>query len=203
MSPPLEKRDERDESAVPDSAAAPAKSADPPAASSDQPIDQPFLDDVYDQLRAIARARLSDESNSSLQCTDLVHEAYLRMVDHPAIKSRSRAAFFHCAAEAMRRVLIDHARTRKRLKRGGGVKPTVIDVAQLARDGDSNEILALDEAICRLEAQQPESARIVKLRFFTGLTVEEAAEVTGLSTRTVKREWAYARAWLFRELSLQ
>lgn len=163
--------------------------------------EEPFLDDVYDQLRAIARARLSDESNSSLQCTDLVHEAYLRLVDHPAIRSRSRAVFFHCAAEAMRRVLIDHARTRKRLKRGGGVKPLVVDVAQLAREGDSQEIMALDEAICRLEAQQPESARVVKLRFFTGLSVDETAEMTGMSPRTVKREWAFARAWLFRELS--
>ena len=159
-----------------------------------------FLDELYDQLRAIARARLASETNYSLQCTDLVHEAYLRLATHPALQSRNRAVFFHCAAEAMRRVLIDHARGRATQKRGAGRKPVAIDVAQLGEDGDPDEIVALNEAICRLEVEQPVAAQIVKLRFFTGLTVEETAAITALSPRTVKREWQYARAWLFRAM---
>jgi RNA polymerase sigma factor (TIGR02999 family) len=161
-----------------------------------------LLAQVYDQLRAIARARLSHESpGHSLQATELVHEAYLKLQNHPALGGSDRARFFHAAAEAMRRILIDHARTKGRVKRGGGIKREILnDVADLAADGGADEILALDEAICRLEQQDADAARVVRLRFFAGLDIAETAEALGVSDRTVKRDWQFARAWLFREL---
>ena len=164
--------------------------------------DGELLAQVYDQLRAIARARLAHEApGHSLQATELVHEAYLKLRGDLPAGDSDRARFFHLAAEAMRRILIDHARAKGRAKRGGGsAKRSAADVAELAADQDPDEILALDEAIQRLETQEPDSARIVKLRFFAGLTVPEVAQITGMSERTVKREWQYARAWLFREL---
>jgi RNA polymerase sigma factor (TIGR02999 family) len=172
-----------------------------PAASDDGQI----LAQVYDQLRAIARARLSREApGHSLQATELVHEAFLKLQHHPSIMHAERGRFFGAAAEAMRRILIDHARTKGRAKRGGGRKRSVsdiADVAQLASEQDPDQILALDEAICRLEKEEPQAANVVKLRFFAGLSVAETAEITGLSERTVKREWQFARAWMFRELA--
>ncbi len=161
-----------------------------------------LLAQVYDQLRAIARARLSHESpGHSLQATELVHEAFLKLQNHPALGGSDRARFFHAAAEAMRRILIDHARTKGRVKRGGGIKREILnDVADLAADGGADEILALDEAICRLEQQDADAARVVRLRFFAGLDIAETAEALGVSDRTVKRDWQFARAWLFREL---
>jgi RNA polymerase sigma factor (TIGR02999 family) len=163
--------------------------------------DGELLAEAYDQLRAIARARLAHEApGHSLQATELVHEAYLKLRGNLSARDADHARFFHMAAEAMRRILIDHARTKGRVKRGGGAKRCAADVAELAADQDPDEILALDEAIHRLEQREPDSARIVKLRFFAGLTVPEVAEITGMSERTVKREWQYARAWLFREM---
>jgi len=163
--------------------------------------DGQLLSQVYDQLRAIARARLAHESpGHSLQATELVHEAYLKLRGNLSAREADRARFFHLAAEAMRRILIDHARGKGRAKRGAGAKRSAADVAELASDQDPDEILALDDAIHRLEEQEPETARIVKLRFFAGLTVPEVAEIAGISERSVKREWQYARAWLFREL---
>jgi RNA polymerase sigma factor (TIGR02999 family) len=174
-----------------------------PASSEHAPegADGALLSQVYDQLRGIARARLAKERvGHSLQATELVHEAYLKLQNHPSLLQADRAQFFHAAAEAMRRILIDHARTRGRVKRGGGMKRTVSDVAELAEDADPDQIVALDEVISRLEAEEPQGAAVLKLRFFTGLSVAETATVLGMSERTVKREWQYARAWLFREL---
>jgi RNA polymerase sigma factor (TIGR02999 family) len=172
----------------------------PPDAPQHEP-DRQLLAQVYDQLRAVARARLARESpGHSLQATELVHEAYLKLQHHPSILKADRGRFFGAAAEAMRRILIDHARTKGRVKRGGNRKRSVSDVAELAAESDPDQILALDEAICRLEQTEPQAAQVVKLRFFAGLSVAETAEVTGLSERTVKREWQFARAWMYRAL---
>lgn len=163
--------------------------------------DEAFLVQVYDQLRALARARLANERRGhSLQATELVHEAFLKLRKDHAMSGQDRAAFFRAAAEAMRRVLIDHARGKGRAKRGGGSKRVLRDVAELAEEQDSAEVMALEEAVCRLEEQEPQAALVLKLRFYAGMSVPETAEATGLSERTVKREWQYARAWLFRAL---
>jgi RNA polymerase sigma-70 factor, ECF subfamily len=157
---------------------------------------------LHEQLRAIARRRLSDQSpGQTLQATALVNEAYLKLRDNPSIAGLEHARFLALAADVMRKILIDHARARGRQKRGGGRPRQLLDVASLADDQDSELTLALDDAICRLEELDASAARIVKLRFFAGLSVEETAQATGLSPRTVKREWQFARAWLQRELS--
>jgi RNA polymerase sigma factor (TIGR02999 family) len=161
---------------------------------------------VYAQLRHIAEMRLASQpAGHTLQATALVHEAYLKLQNHPSVFGLERAHFFRVAAEAMRQILIDHARSKGRQKRGGGAGGTarrhaVADVAQLAAEQDPEEILALEEALRRFEQLEPRAAEVVKLRFFAGLTVEEASEVTGLSVRTVNREWKFARAWLFKAL---
>jgi RNA polymerase sigma factor (TIGR02999 family) len=164
--------------------------------------DQRLLGEVYEQLRNIARQRLASESpGHTLQATALVHEAYLKLQQNSSVFALDRARFVMAAAEAMRRILIDHARTRGRVKRGGGAKRDPTDIADLADDADPEQILALDEAICRLEQQDSQAAQVVKLRFFAGLSVEEAARSLGISERTVKRDWQFARAWLFRAMS--
>jgi RNA polymerase sigma factor (TIGR02999 family) len=153
---------------------------------------------VYDELRSLARARLRHERPvHTLRATGLVHEAYLRLVASDAPPWRDRAHFFRAAAEAMRRILIDYARRRGRIKRGGGrIQVTLGDIG--AGEGmPLEEILALDEAIQRLEGKDPRMAEIVRLRFFAGLSVEEVANALEISTRTVKRDWAVARAWLY------
>lgn len=157
---------------------------------------------VYDQLRVIAHARLAQQApGHTLQTTALVHEAFLKMREHSTIIAGEPARFFCVAAEAMRQILIDHARAKGRLKRGGKRnRRQFADVAELAESNDPTEILALDEALSRLEVEQPRAAQVVKLRFFAGLTLEETAATMQLSERTIKREWQYARAWLFRAL---
>ena len=176
----------------------------PPPTAAGAQDDSQLLAQVYDQLRTIARARLARERvGHSLQATELVHEAFLKLQRHPSLMQSDRARFFHAAAEAMRQILIDHARSKGRIKRGGGMKRTVMDVAdvaELAEEQDPDQILALDEAIRRVEGEEPQAAQVLKLRFFTGLSVAETAELMGLSERTVKREWQYARAWMFRAL---
>jgi RNA polymerase sigma factor (TIGR02999 family) len=156
---------------------------------------------VYDQLRAIARARMADEHvGHSLQATALVHEAYLRLhKDLPLLKS-DRPRFFRAAAESMRRILIDHARKKARIKRGAGRKRVVTDVSDLAALPDPDHIVALDELVKRLEAEEPQTAAVLKLRYYAGLSVPDTAAATGLSERTVKREWRYARAWMIQAL---
>jgi RNA polymerase sigma factor (TIGR02999 family) len=157
---------------------------------------------VYEQLRALARRRMAEERvDHTLQTTGLVHEAYLRLEAGGQVKWSSRGQFFLAAAEAMRRILIEHARARGKLKRGGGRQRVLLNVLDLASDEQIPEILALDEALSRLEEVSPDVAAVVRLRFYAGLSVEETAQALGVSARTVKREWTYARAILYRELS--
>lgn len=157
---------------------------------------------VYDELRKLATVKLAQEKpGQTLQATALVHEAYLRLVGGQESKNwDGRGHFFAAAAEAMRRILIDQAR-HKRSDRGGGGRQRceLSDDARVALPV-SDELLDLDEALTRLSAVDPQAAELVKLRVFAGLKVEEAAAVQGVSSRTAKRDWAYARAWLGREL---
>jgi RNA polymerase sigma factor (TIGR02999 family) len=153
---------------------------------------------VYSQLRAIAQSRLRYERpDHSLEATALVHEAYLRLLsgDYPTWNDRQH--FYRAAAEAMRRILIEHARSRVRAKRGGKQARVPLSGLSLATDQDPAEILALDDAIRRLGEQDPMAAEVVRLRFFAGLSVQETAQTLEVSERTVKREWAVARAWLY------
>jgi RNA polymerase sigma factor (TIGR02999 family) len=132
----------------------------------------------------------------------LVHEAYLRLVDSEKAQHwNSRGHFFAAAAEAMRRILVESARSKKAERRGGGRKRVAVEVADLAAPPNEPKLLALDEALAKLEGQHPAKAQLVKLRYFAGLSIREAAEVLGISTATADRYWAYARAWLQREMT--
>lgn len=154
---------------------------------------------VYNELRAIARARIAQQKpGHTLQPTALVNEAWMKLHGH---FNDASPAFFKTAAEAMRQILIDHARSKGRVKRGGGIKRELADVAEIGEETDPDQILALDEALCRLESQDAQAAEIVKMRFFAGLSVEETAAALGVSERTVKRDWQFARAWLFEQLA--
>jgi RNA polymerase sigma factor (TIGR02999 family) len=156
---------------------------------------------VYQELRQLAQARMAHErTEHTLQATALVHEAYLRLVGNDEIDWANRAHFFHAAAEAMRRILIEHARAKGGPQRGGGRKKLPLDVVDLAVEADPAQIMALDEAISRLEQDDADAARVVRLRFYAGLSVEEVAKTVGASPRTVKRDWAYARAFLIQAL---
>lgn len=158
---------------------------------------------VYDELhRRAARAMRREAGEHTLQATALVHEAYLRLVDQRRAGWRNRAQFMGVAAEVMRRILVDHARTRLAAKRGGGVQCVTLDEAHddVAANGGGLDILDLHEALERLAALDPPQAHVVELRYFGGLSIEETAEVMQTSPATVKREWAIARAWLRREL---
>jgi len=163
---------------------------------------------VYDELRKLAAQRLASEKRGqTLQATALVHEAYLRLVqsgDASAPRAQrwdTRCHFFAAAAEAMRRILIEKARRKRRLKRGGQLKRIDLEHVELTLDGPSDDLIALDEALAKLALEHPEKAELVKLRYFAGLTVNEAAKLLGISTSTADRHWTYARAWLFRELT--
>jgi RNA polymerase sigma factor (TIGR02999 family) len=166
-----------------------------------QAVDQ-LLPALYQELRQLAAHKLSREKpGQTLQATALVHEAYLRLVgtDNPTWKSRTH--FFAAAAEAMRRILIENARRKSRLKRGKGYQRVGLHQAAIAIEGDSDDLLALDEALGKLEASDKTKADLVKLHYFGGLTMEQAAELLGISPRTAKRYWAYARARLYEEIS--
>ena len=170
------------------------------AASGDKAAADDLLPLVYEQLRRAAQLDLARErADHTLSATALVHEAYLKLVGPRDVAWANRAHFYAAAAEAMRRIVLDHARARGR--RGGARVPIeeVRDVASLA-GADSEQILAVDEAIQRLASEDPEAAALVRLRFYGGLSVDEAAAATGLSPRTAARLWTYARAVLFREL---
>src|SRR5262249_6903640 len=149
-------------------------------------------------LRAIAQQRMAGERAShTLQATALVHEAYLRLLGRQGIEWAGRAHFFRAAAEAMRKILIDHARARKADKRGGGNAALAIgSVLALAADADPRGILALDDAMVRLEHVDAQAAAVVRLRFYAGLGEEAVAETLSISGRTVRRDWAFARGWL-------
>jgi RNA polymerase sigma factor (sigma-70 family) len=182
---------------------------------------------VYDELRKLAAARLAHENpGQTLQATALVHEAYLRLIAKPGVRSQesgvskeggqpsltpdpcpltsafnSRGHFFAAAAEAMRRILVEQARRKDRLKHGGGHGRVDLDSqAAVSAEPDQN-LLALDDALARLEVDEPAAAEVVKLRYFAGLTIEEAAKALGISVRTANRHWAFARAWLYQQLT--
>ena len=160
---------------------------------------------VYDELRKLAAQKLAQEKpGQTLQATALVHEAYLRLVQSPQREQgqswNTRGHFFAAAAEAMRRILIDNARRKARAKHGGDRRRIDLDEA-LAVAGPQEDLLALDEALASLAQQQPAKAELVKLRYFAGLSLEEAAACLGISQATAKRYWAVARAWLFAALS--
>ena len=158
---------------------------------------------IYDELRRIAGAQMRRERvGHTLQATAVVHEAYMRLAGEQEIEWQSRAHFFAIAAKTMRRVLRDYARQRHAGKRGGeGARKVDIDAELLIEDDRLEDVVALDEVLTRLTEMDPEQGRIVELRFFAGLNVEETAEVMGISPRTVKREWRLAKAWLDRELA--
>jgi len=158
---------------------------------------------VYDELRKLAAQKMSREApGQTLQATALVHEAWLRLGGDQQPAWQNRAHFFAAAAEAMRRILIDNARRKKALRHGGQAERVNLDLdsLELAAGMDDEQLLALYEALERLAAHDAAKAELVKLRFFAGLTIEEAAKVLGLSEPTAKRYWAYARAWLYREI---
>lgn len=153
---------------------------------------------VYDELRKLAAQRLASEKpGQTLQATALVHEAYLRLVDTEKVRTwDSRGHFFAAAAEAMRRILIDRARHKKSTRAGGGRRRVEMDEAELVIDAPRVDLLALDEALKQLEARDPRKAALVKLRYFAGLTHEQAAKVLGISVATAKNDWVYAKTWL-------
>jgi RNA polymerase sigma factor (TIGR02999 family) len=158
---------------------------------------------VYDELRRLAAQKLAQEApGQTLQATALVHEAYVRLVDvDKAQRWDSRGHFFAAAAEAMRRILVENARRHQAAKRGGGLER--IDLPELAESAtdDPVDLVALDEALKRLETLHPQKAQVVKLRFFAGCRLEEAAQLLGISRSTAQRHWTYARAWLFGQLN--
>ncbi len=158
---------------------------------------------VYNDLRRLAASKLARESlTQTLNATALVHEAYVHLVGGQNGQSwEGRGHFFAAAAEAMRRILIMSARRRQAAKRGGGLKRVELESALLSADGYDERLVILDEALARLEQKHPDKARLVKLRFYAGLTNAQAAELMGVSNTTAVRHWAYARAWLKREMA--
>ena len=160
---------------------------------------------VYNELRQLAVQRLAQEKpGQTLQATALVHEAYLRLVDVEKVQRwDSRGHFFAAAAEAMRRILVESARGKQRLKRGGDLKRLNLDDQDIVNSADADELLDLDEQITKLGDEDPEAARIVTLRYYAGLSIDEAAQVMGISRTTAYEHWAYARGWLRCALSGQ
>jgi RNA polymerase sigma factor (TIGR02999 family) len=156
---------------------------------------------VYDELRKLAARKLAQEKpGQTLQATALVHDAYLRLVGGGDPGWNGRGHFFAAAAEAMRRILVNRARDKRRLKRGGGRERVDLDEVAIGPEGDRLDLLALDEALDTLAREEPACAELVKLRFFAGLTQEESANALGVTRRTADRYWAFARAWLLQAL---
>jgi RNA polymerase sigma factor (TIGR02999 family) len=157
---------------------------------------------VYDELRRLASQRLANESpGQTLQATALVHEAYLRLVDtERQQKWDSRGHFFAAAAEAMRRILVENARRKGRIKHGGQQQRVELQDDQPMAETPSEDLLALDEALANFEREQPDKAQLIKLRYFAGLTEEQAAEAMGISRATASRYWTFGRAWLYKEI---
>ncbi|HYV26270.1 MAG TPA: sigma-70 family RNA polymerase sigma factor [Candidatus Eisenbacteria bacterium] len=171
-----------------------AQQGDPNAAAELLPL-------VYDELRKLAAQKMAHEAaGQTLQPTALVHEAWLRLAGSQQQWS-GRGHFFAAAAEAMRRILIDRARKRNRERHGASLQRVNLDSVDLAATSDDETLLALDDALTKLAAEAPEKAELIKLRYFTGLSIAEAARALGISDATAKRHWAYARAWLYCELT--
>jgi RNA polymerase sigma factor (TIGR02999 family) len=159
---------------------------------------------VYQELRRLAAHKMANEpAGHTLQATALVHEAWLKLVDSPAQSWQNRAHFFGAAAEAMRRILIARARRKNAQRRGSGAEHLDADAIEIAGPAPDDQLLALNEALDRFAALEPQQAELVKLRYFVGLKIEEAAEVLGISEATAKRWWTYAKAWLFNEIRSQ
>jgi len=157
---------------------------------------------VYEELRRqAARYLRREQAGHTLQTTALIHEAYVRLVDQRNVQWQNRAHFFGIAGQMMRRILVDHARAKKRVKRGGSDLRVSLGEATVAVQDQGLDIVALDEALERLAQLDEQQSRVVELRFFSGLTVEETAAVMGISKATVKRDWSMAKAWLHRELA--
>jgi len=157
---------------------------------------------VYDELHALAARYLRGERpDHTLQPTALVHEAYMRLTDQRCVDWSNRAQFFGIAAETMRRILVNHAHAHRAAKRGGGATPVTLDDAGLAAEAPDVDLVALDEALTALAGLDARQARVVELRYFAGLSIEETADVLAISPATVKREWSVARAYLNRELA--
>ena len=157
---------------------------------------------VYNELRRMAAHKMANEpAGHTLQPTALVHEAWLQLVDSPNQSWQNRAHFFGAAAEAMRRLLIARARRKHTQRRGSGAAHFDVDELEIASPAPDDQLLALNDALDRFAKLEPQQAELVKLRYFVGLKIEEAAEVLGISPATAKRWWAYARAWLFNEIS--
>ena len=157
---------------------------------------------VYEELKRIAGGQLrSERPGHTLQATALVHEAYLKLVGQRDVAWQNRAHFFGVAAQVMRRILLDYAKERVRDKRGGAIRRTLLDEALLVSEDRASSLVDIDEALTRLEQLDPRQAKVVELRFFGGLSVEETSEAMNISAPTVKREWAMAKAWLYRELA--
>ena len=160
-------------------------------------VAQKLMPFVYDELRSLAEHYLRAERRGhTLQPTALVHEAFMRLIDQSRVDWRGKTHFFAVGAEAMRRILIDHGRARKRDKRGGGWKRVVLNEAESPQETLDTDLVALNDALEKLKALDEEQARIVELRFFGGLTVQEVADVLGVSKRKVEGDWTHAKAWL-------
>ena len=170
--------------------------------SGDRAATDELLPLVYEELRALAEGKVAQEkSTQALQATALVHEAYLRLVGSQTDRWENRAHFFAAAAESMRRILVDQARARNRIKRGGDIQVFSLDTVGPLDERRAGELLQLSDALDELAAQHPEKAKLVKFKYFVGLSNAQAAELLGISLRTAERDWAFARAWLYREMS--
>lgn len=168
----------------------------------DQKILDRLIPIVYEELRRQATRYLRRERpGHTLQTTALIHEAYIRLIDQKSVRWQNRAHFFAISAQLMRRILVDHARSRQAAKRGGSDIKLPLEEAMIVSQGREVNLVALDEALERLAVIDPQQSRVVELRFFSGLSVEETAEVLGVSPRTVTRDWNVAKAWLRREIS--
>jgi RNA polymerase sigma-70 factor (ECF subfamily) len=159
---------------------------------------------IYEELRRLAEQQLRREPDGhTLSPTALVHEAYMRLIDYTRVEWANRAHFMAVASTAMRRILVDHARGHRSLKRGGGLRPVSLDDVELGNEDRAELLVAVDEALDRLKAVEPRQAQVVECRFFGGMTEEETAEALGIGLRTAKRDWARAKSWLHREMAAE